>query len=440
MNRQTLVFTAGAVALGLAGTAHGQTATYIPAQPSSAAMAKPAIPELIPPPPQPIPVLRGLSQANGAAEAQEGSSDEQWAMSETLRFGDPQAAKDPASALTWLRLAARHGNRAAMVNLAFLYRQKNDAPAPEADEPDWLQTAADEGWGEAQDDLGRMYAEGDGRPQDLVEALKWFDLAASATDGELLGASSADNGYAVAGVMTPAQIIEAKKRADQWTRTAPSDDQIADQGWTSLRRHYYDQAISLLTPVATAGFARAQFYLGMTYRQRKDPAHSGDAASWFRKAAEQDQPGAEHMMAVLLTAGDGVPQDLPAAVEWDRKAAAHGLSLAEDDLGMMYSQHLGVAEDDAIALDWLSKAAAQGMGRAQYLLGNFYTFGTAVPKDIVEAYKWKTLAVAYTSTGSTYQREAKSDLDWMAKSMTQAQIDQATAEAKAWHPVFEVPR
>ena len=80
------------------------------------------------------------------------------------------------------------------------------------------------------------------------------------------------------------------------------------------------------------------------------------------------------------------------------------------------------------------------MGRAQYLLGSVYTLGIGVPKDIVEAYKWKTLAVAYTSTGSTYQREAKSDLDWMAKSMTQAQIDQATAEAKAWQPVFEVPK
>jgi TPR repeat protein len=63
--------------------------------------------------------------------------------------------------------------------------------------------------------LGAMYFAGRGLPQDYVEALKWRSLAAAyaSTDEQKTFIDARD---AVAKVMTPEQVAEAKKRANEW--------------------------------------------------------------------------------------------------------------------------------------------------------------------------------------------------------------------------------
>ena len=63
----------------------------------------------------------------------------------------------------------------------------------------------------AQFSLGFMYEKGQGVPQDYVQAYMWFNLAAAqGTKG------AAEWREHIAARMTPAQIAEAKKLANEW--------------------------------------------------------------------------------------------------------------------------------------------------------------------------------------------------------------------------------
>ena len=53
----------------------------------------------------------------------------------------------------------------------------------------------------------------------------------------------------------------------------------------------------------------------------KDPA---EAVKWYRKAADQREPQAEHALGLCYADGDGVPSDPVEAFKWISLAASHG--------------------------------------------------------------------------------------------------------------------
>lgn len=65
----------------------------------------------------------------------------------------------------------------------------------------------------AQYNIGRMYARAEGVRRDLSEAYKWFTL--SSLGGRPEGARARQ---AIARVMTPLQIAEGLRRAEEWRR------------------------------------------------------------------------------------------------------------------------------------------------------------------------------------------------------------------------------
>jgi hypothetical protein len=78
----------------------------------------------------------------------------------------------------------------------------------------WYQKAAEAGDPMAQFDLGRIYETGqEGVAMDYVEAHKWWNIAAA--NGEERARKSRN---IVERLMTPAQIAEAKKRAEAWLK------------------------------------------------------------------------------------------------------------------------------------------------------------------------------------------------------------------------------
>jgi len=85
-----------------------------------------------------------------------------------------------------------------------------------------------------------------------------------------------------------------------------------------------------LKALAGKGDARAQFVLGVMYRQ-----------------------------------GIGVLQDDKEAVNWYRKAADQGHTTAQNNLGMMFDKGDGVLEDDVTAYAWYNIAAAKGSKAAK---------------------------------------------------------------------------
>jgi TPR repeat protein len=98
-----------------------------------------------------------------------------------------------------------------------MYLYGDGVPKDYAEALKWFRKAADQGNGDAQSELGFMYLHGDVVPKDYVQAHMWLNLATSQ-----FSASEKDRGATlqardlVASKMTPEQIAEAQKLADEW--------------------------------------------------------------------------------------------------------------------------------------------------------------------------------------------------------------------------------
>jgi hypothetical protein len=128
---------------------------------------------------------------------------------------DAYTRGDYATAEREWRPLAKQGNAAAQCNLGVLYDKGQGGPQDYAIALQWYEKAAAKGVAKAQFYLGRLYAYGEGIPQDLVKAQMWYSLAART------GYETA-TGYRddLAKQMTPAQIAEAHKLAQEWTPKA----------------------------------------------------------------------------------------------------------------------------------------------------------------------------------------------------------------------------
>jgi uncharacterized protein len=137
---------------------------------------------------------------------------------------------------------------------------------------------------------------------------------------------------------------------------------------------------------AEKGDAQSQFELGWAFVEgnlgvAKDEA---EAVKWFRKAAQQNHPNAQHNLGACYYKGEGVAKDDAEAVKWFRKAAEQNAADAQYNLGFCYARGLGVAKDGAEAVKWYRKAAQQNYADAQYNLGLCYADGKGVAKDYAE--------------------------------------------------------
>jgi len=122
--------------------------------------------------------------------------------------GVPQ---DDVQARQWYAKAAAQGQAKAQFNLGTLYFNGEGVPKDYPQALRWFRLAADQGEALAQTKIAIMYDEGQGVSQDIVQAYKWYSLAA--TNGDKPAAELRD---ALAKQMTPAQIAEAQKLAQEW--------------------------------------------------------------------------------------------------------------------------------------------------------------------------------------------------------------------------------
>jgi len=123
-------------------------------------------------------------------------------------------AKSPKS----LRERAERGDAIAQFLLGAKYDLGQGVVQDVAEAVRWYRKAAGQGYAPAQVALGLMYALGGGITQDCVEAHLWISLAVSRASGSRQQ-RYADLREAFAGVMTPAQIAEAQRRAREWKPT-----------------------------------------------------------------------------------------------------------------------------------------------------------------------------------------------------------------------------
>ena len=92
------------------------------------------------------------------------------------------------------------------------------------------------------------------------------------------------------------------------------------------------------------------------------------AVCWFRRAAEQGEPGATACLGYLYLNGKGVEKDMDQAFSLFQQAALGGSRNAQFHLGLMYRLGWATPPDEQKALYWLRAAAEQGHPLARSLL------------------------------------------------------------------------
>ncbi len=125
---------------------------------------------------------------------------------------------DYATAIRLIRPLAEQGDARAQGGLAMMYETGFGVKQDYAEAAAWYRKAADQGNARAQYSLGSLYERGDGLKQDYVQALKWYSLAETRFGPTQL--ETADTvkraEAALAAKMTPAQVQEARKLAQEW--------------------------------------------------------------------------------------------------------------------------------------------------------------------------------------------------------------------------------
>jgi uncharacterized protein len=100
------------------------------------------------------------------------------------------------------------------------------------------------------------------------------------------------------------------------------------------------------------------------------PRDAGQAILWYRRAAQQGEPGAMVAIGDMLVEGRCVDQDFFAAVVWYRRAADAGFAPGMTRLAEMLENGRGARVNETGAHEWYGKAARMGYGPAMTRLGD----------------------------------------------------------------------
>ena len=125
----------------------------------------------------------------------------------------------------WLGKAAEQGFPDAQYKIGLIFASGQSVPRDFRKAAIWFAKAAEQGKVEAQCALARLYMWGCGVPQDSVEAYKWFSVAvASIAEDNENAPKARQYRYLLMMQMSPDQIVEGQRRADEFLSTATADE------------------------------------------------------------------------------------------------------------------------------------------------------------------------------------------------------------------------
>lgn len=196
-----------------------------------------------------------------------------------------------------------------------------------------------------------------------------------------------------------AQAVLAADRAPPraWPAAAnPTAEAALAQGIKAYEDGDYATASASLVPLADAGHAVAQFYVGSMHAEGDGMDQSYvQAAQWFRRAAVQGYAPAQVNLGSAYGSGLGVARDETRALAWFQRAARQGNALAQYNIGVAYARGDGVPRSARSAVHWFRQSAANGNPLAQNNLGVAYATGRGVSRDVVLAYALFSTAAAH---------------------------------------------
>ncbi|WP_313613358.1 peptidoglycan-binding protein [Agrobacterium sp.] len=226
-------------------------------------------------------------------------------------------------------------------------------------------------------------------------------------------------------VIGGAPLPEAENtQAPAQTQGAPADAVVADQ----IAIPSEIQPASLVE-AAASGNAAALFEVGARYTEGRGVAeNAGEAAKWYRLAADRGFAPAQYRLANMLEKGTGVSRDLTEATDYYAKAADQGNAGAMHNLAVLLASDAVGQPDYVKAASWFQKASELGVHDSQFNLAILYARGSGVSQNIEESYKWFAIAANGGDADAAQKR------DEVAKAMQPAQLESARAKVAAWKP------
>jgi TPR repeat protein len=144
-------------------------------------------------------------------------------------------------------------------------------------------------------------------------------------------------------------------------------------------------AMPILKRAADAGHAGAQSLYGYILDKAQ---YNEEAAQYFRRAADQDDPDGQYGLGTLYASGEGVSRDPAAARQWFERAGNQGHALAVVALSQAFlTGTLGFNTDpaDSQGLAWVRKGAELGSMPALDYLAKGYRSGAFGAVDVAQA-------------------------------------------------------
>lgn len=135
-----------------------------------------------------------------------------------------------------------------------------------------------------------------------------------------------------------------------------------------------EAAARLLSPLADAGNAEAQYRLGMMYFSGSGVGENERRSyDLLLRSALQGHVNAMLQLANVLTFGQEIPNFVQdpehEAARWYFQAASAGNAEAQYSLGVLFQTGKGVVRDEKEAMHWMQQAAKNGHESAKAYVG-----------------------------------------------------------------------
>ena len=124
----------------------------------------------------------------------------------------------------------------------------------------------------------------------------------------------------------------------------------------------------------------------------------------------------------------GTVSDPKKAVLWYRRAAGQGLPEAQHNLAYMLENAVSTERSPNEAVRWYREAAERGFGPSQFALGSVYMRGMGVERNLAEAWTWLRAAESRQVAGAGEARAA------LEQEMTPEEMSQARRMAEPRSP------
>ena len=151
----------------------------------------------------------------------------------------------------------------------------------------------------------------------------------------------------------------------------------------------YKEAFPLIEEAAENGNPRAMYILAMMYNDGTGVyIDKNKCKEWLRKANGLNEPLS--MYGYISWCLDNKEQGKMYSQIFNdiKNLAKSGDVFAEVRLGFMYENGYGVSKNYSKAIEWYKKATENGNTKAQNSLGDMYYLGNGVTKDYSKAIEW----------------------------------------------------